>query len=263
MIFITLAHVLLFMVGDWNHILHRMDDGPKRKLITFGGILYLTSGIFLIVVSALFTDIIMKSYSSDSKYGPGLTQILLFWSKRVLVQVDKWVDIFLPENPNRFFVSQQKCLSTFFSRICCFTNFLRDFFCLQKISSRISSIFCLNNFFLRKFSSTIFFLQKWPSRICFFKHLFQVFCFFKKFLQGFCFFKNFLQQFFSSKIFFQNFFSSKISTKDFFLQKVSSRCFFFKHFKIFFTRLLLRVDIVVPENPIFYKPKKKCLSTLE
>lgn len=70
LIFVILAHIVLLVAGDWNMILYRLEAGIKNKCLIFGSVLYSVSGIFLIIVSALFTDIIMKSYSSDTKYGP-------------------------------------------------------------------------------------------------------------------------------------------------------------------------------------------------
>ena len=41
-----------------------------KNLVRVSAVFYFFAGLFLIIVSALFTDIILKSYAADSKFGP-------------------------------------------------------------------------------------------------------------------------------------------------------------------------------------------------
>ena len=68
--FVVLAHAIYFISGNWNWVLSGLDEKVKRWLARAASILYFLSGSFLIIVSGLFTDIILRAYVNDSKMGP-------------------------------------------------------------------------------------------------------------------------------------------------------------------------------------------------
>jgi len=68
--FAVLAHAVYFISGNWNWVLSGLDEKVKKWLARTASILYFLSGSFLIIVSGLFTDIILRAYANDSKMGP-------------------------------------------------------------------------------------------------------------------------------------------------------------------------------------------------
>lgn len=52
LVFMIVAHAIIFIAGDWNEIMHSMESGTRRNLVIVTSILYGTSGVFLIVVSS-------------------------------------------------------------------------------------------------------------------------------------------------------------------------------------------------------------------
>ena len=60
----------MFVVGDWNWVLEWMPIRFRRRVHTVCSLFYILSGVCLTVVSGLFTSIILKSYSGDSRVGP-------------------------------------------------------------------------------------------------------------------------------------------------------------------------------------------------
>ncbi|CAG5103364.1 Oidioi.mRNA.OKI2018_I69.chr1.g739.t1.cds [Oikopleura dioica] len=73
LVFVIIGQILMFVCGGWNHLLSRSkEENPRifKNLVRVSAFFFFLAGVFLIIVSSLFTDIILKSYSSDTKFGP-------------------------------------------------------------------------------------------------------------------------------------------------------------------------------------------------